>query len=728
MNGVRLLVRRDLRRATSNVVVMIILTGLVVMPSLFTWFNVIANWDPFGNTQDLKIAVASTDEGYQSDLIPLRVNIGDQVISTLRANEELDWQITSEEDAIEGTRSEEYYAAIVLPPDFSTEMLTFYADGADRVGIDYYSNQKTGGVVTQITGQGADEVATQINQSFTATLGEAGMNIITSLSTFMDDADIQAVLSRLEAHVGAVGAQLRAGADTASMFSSLIASSTPLVSSASDMVDSTDGSLRDSEGTLGGGVEAARSLESTLDSATGSLGDALAAGAASYPALSAGADELFATLDEQSASTAAAITALADRVQTQTGQYRELRENLVTTVAPVTPEPARGALDAVVTRIDHAIARHQALHDRLETAAARVTEGTADVQTTRQEVGALIEEARSAVEGAQEAYTGSLRPQMDELATTLSSVGGGITSIGADLAAARSSLSGDADSLVGALTRAESTTTSVAQSFTEAADQFDDLAASLADARESGDLSDLSEVIGTDAHALATALSAPVELERTPVFPVVSFGAAMTPYYTVLGLWVGALLIAITVRSGTPEDSPVDGVPLTGTQIYLGRYGIVALLGFLQSSLVTLGNIFFVEVEPTHPFLLLVAGWVTSLVFTLLIYSFVAAFSNAGKAIGVLLLVIQISASGGGYPLQVLPQWFQSISPWLPATHAVDAMRAAIAGTYAGDFWISLLLLSLFLVPALGLGLVLRRKLINYNRELTAALESTKLM
>ena len=93
-----------------------------------------------------------------------------------------------------------------------------------------------------------------------------------------------------------------------------------------------------------------------------------------------------------------------------------------------------------------------------------------------------------------------------------------------------------------------------------------------------------------------------------------------------------------------------------------------------------------------------------------------------------LLLVVQISASGGAYPLEVLPGWFQAISPWLPATHAMNAMRSALAGTYHGDFWISLGWLALFLVPALALGLVLRRPLIGYNRNLKEALESTKLM
>src|SRR6478735_2705715 len=127
MRNILQLTLRDVRHATQNVMACIVLFGLVVIPSLFTWFNVIASWDPFANTKDLKIAVASTDAGYESDLVPIRINVGEQVLSQLRGNDQLDWVITDEHDAIDGTKSGEYYAAIVLPETFSADMLTFYA-------------------------------------------------------------------------------------------------------------------------------------------------------------------------------------------------------------------------------------------------------------------------------------------------------------------------------------------------------------------------------------------------------------------------------------------------------------------------------------------------------------------------------------------------------------------------------------------------------------------------
>lgn len=722
------LIRQDVSRAASNVMVMIVLLGLIVIPSVFTWFNVIASWDPFENTQGLKVAVASADEGYQGDLIPLRINVGDQLLSALRANEDLDWEITSTEDALEGTESNEYYAAIVLPPEFSTEMMTFYAGDSQRVGIEYHYNEKSNALAPTITQQGASAVATQINETFAATLGEAGLNIVSSLSEYLDDADTQAVLSRLEARVGDVATQLRSGADTAEMFTALVSSSKPLVSGASDSITASGRALGDASNAIGSGVDAATSLKSTLDSAAGSLGAALAASAESYQLVTTRADEVFASLDDLSGSAAGEIDALAARVQTQTDQYQSLRDSLVSTVGPLVPDTARGPWDLVVSRIDGAIAHQQALHDRLENVADQVAGDSAGIQGTRQEIMALVDRAESAVRGAEGAYTGSLKPKLDQLAGTISSIDSGITAIGDDLSDTESTLSGDVESLLSALSRAESTTTSVSNSLTDAAQRLDELEATLSDVRDSGDLGALTDLIDSDAQALATSLSSPVELERVPVFPVASFGSAMTPFYTVLGLWVGALLLAVAIRTDVPEDAVAERPNLTATQSYLGRYGVVALIGFFQSSLVSLGNILFVQVEPAHPFLLMLAGWVTSLVFTLITYTCVVAFGNAGKAIGVLLLVFQISASGGSYPLEVLPQWFQSISPWLPATHAVDAMRSALAGVYNGDYWVSLGLLSLFIVPALLLGLVLRRPLMGYNRSMTEALESTKLM
>ena len=722
------LIRRDLRRATSNVMAIIVVFGLVIIPSLVTWFNVIASWDPFSNTSSLKIAVASADEGYQSDLVPIRLNLGEQVLSALRGNDQLDWVITTEDDAVDGAKSGEYYAALVLPKSFSADMMTFYVDGAETTDIAYYTNQKKNALAPKITDQGAEGVSAQISEVFTKTLGEIALGVMSSVSDYLTDDDTQAALARLESRVAAVSTQLRSGAGTADMFTALIETSLPLVDSASALVAATGASFDDASDAAGGGLEAAKSLNSTLGSAAQSLAAAIASTIDGYTAVGDSIDDLFTQAGTLSASQAAALDTTAEAVQQQIDGYTAVRDDLDTNVRPLLPETAQDGLDDVIARIDDAIARQQSVHDALVQAADDIEAGAASAQESHNRITAALEGAQAAIEDAKTSYEESLKPKLDQLSSTLATIGSDIDGIREDLGSASSRLSGASGDVRSVLQGGAETTAGISEALTSTADKLDELQSALAKAADTGDFSEISEVIGADPAVLATSLAEPVRVDRIAVFPVAAFGAAMVPLYTILALWVGALLMTVAVRVDVnAETLPGEPEP-TPTQKYLGRYGVFAVLGLAQSTLLLLGLELFVQIQAVHPLLLLLAGWVTSVVFTLIIYTAVVAFGNAGKALSVLLLVIQISGSGGAYPLQLLPQWFQSISPFLPATHAINAMRSAIAGVYAGDYWISLGLLAAFIVPALLLGLVLRRPLMSSTKRLSEALESTKLM
>lgn len=728
MSVILRLVGRDVRHATQNVMACIVIFGLVVIPSLFTWFNVIASWDPFANTSNLKVAVASTDTGYESDLIPVRINVGEQVLSALRANDDLDWVITTEDDAIDGTKSGAYYAAIVLPQSFSADMMTFYVDGAEHTDIALYTNEKKNALAPKITEQGADGVSAQITETFTKTLSEIALSLLSSLSDFLTDDDTQAALARLQARVASLTTQLRSSAQTADMFSALFDSSIPVVNSASGLVGSAGAAFSDASDAVGSGSDAVDSLGSALRTATQGVSDALSATVNSYNAVGDRIDDLYVDMDSLSGDRVTVLTDLAARVQDQVDRYRTIRDALDTEVRPTLPEAAEGALDTVIAALDDAIARQQAVHDSLVQAAQDIQDDNASEQGSHQEILGTIADAKTAVQNAQSAYADGLKPQLDLLSSTLSRLDSDISIVSDDLADVSSSLSGSSDSVMTAIDRGKTIADGISTSLGELADRFDELDQALGTATDTGDLSELRDIIGGDPGVLATSLGEPVRVDRTAVFPVAGFGAAMAPLYTILALWVGALLMTVTIRVDVNHNTLSGTSELTTTQKYLGRYGIFGLVGLAQSTLLTLGLILFVRIEPAHPLLMILAGWIISLVFTLIVYTAVVAFGNAGKALCVLLLVIQISGSGGAYPLQLLPDWFQNISPFLPATYAIQALRSAIGGVYAADFWISLLLLALFIVPALLLGLVLRRPLIAYNRGMSEALESTKLM
>lgn len=741
MSGITDIFRGDLRAVRRNVMTSVVVFGLAVIPMLFAVFNVLASWDPFSRTDALKIAVASTDKGYESDLAPLTLNLGDQVLSQLARNDQIDWTVTDSDDAVEGTKSGEYYAAIVLPEDFSTSMLTFYVSGTDPVQLDLYTNEKKNALSTVITSQDAEGVISQINDTFTETISSVGLGVVSSLSDYLNQDDTKAAVDRISARVENIGVQLHAGAQSVRGLTGLLDSTAPLLSGAGDIARAAGAQFSDTDSDGGDGADATSGLDSTLRSATAALEDALDSTADSYGAVSDRLDDLFDSAGSTSDSTAATFSSLADRVGQQTDGFRAVRQTLDDTVGAALPDAAQAGYDRALAGLDAAIDRSGDLHDRLAQTAQDITDGNASAQNSRQEVRDALDRAKGAVDGAVTAYRQDLAPQLSQLGGTLDDLGDSIGTVRDDLAGITAGFQDSPGSLQDTLDRARAATVAIADKLDEHADRFDELQDALATAGQTGDFSRLAQIVGSDPEALASQLASPVTVERDPVYPVASFGAGMAPLYVTLSLWVGAVLTSVFVRprvegaagdlstaAGKDAGETAPEPVYTRTQAYLGRFGIFALIGLVQSTLVALGMIVFVQVEAVHPFLLFVCCWVTSLVFMLIVYTLVLSFGSAGKAVSVLLLVMQVSGAGGAYPLPLLPGWFQALSPWLPATHAIDAMRSAIAGVYHGDLWIELGILLLFTLPFLLLGLVLRRALDGYNRTTNAAIEKTKVM
>ena len=148
----------------------------------------------------------------------------------------------------------------------------------------------------------------------------------------------------------------------------------------------------------------------------------------------------------------------------------------------------------------------------------------------------------------------------------------------------------------------------------------------------------------------------------------------------------------------------------------------------MQGLIICLGDLCFLNIQCCHPFLFVLAGCFASLVYSLLIYSLTVTFGDIGKAIAVILLVIQIGGSGGTFPIDVTPTFFRTINPFLPFTFVVNAMRECICGSYGSDYWIDLLKLSVYIIIALVIGLLIRipfRKPISFFNE---RLEDTDVM
>lgn len=723
MRNVFEIVRNDWRVIRQNTMSGIMVFGLVLIPLLFTCFNVLASWEPFDNTDRLKIAVASDDRGHRTDIGAIDLNLGDEVLSKLSRNHKIDWTITDSSDAIEGTKSGDYYAAIVLPENFSSELMTFYVQGTTAPKLKLYTNEKKNALSSIITTKGASGVIQEIDKSFTQVVASVGLGAVTSLDQFLNTADTKQAIARVQNRVDDTAMRLRSGAQTARSLSSLVSTTVPLVETAESILDTAGARMGDLTNSAGDG-NAASDLKAAVDNVRGAVSTALDATLTSYEGVRGRVDELLDGSENTRGATADTLAAMATKFGQHADRLSELRNRLEATVGAAIPGAAKPGYDRATSDLNASIARTRGLQDSFSAVAADLR-GGGDSKTSISQAKDAFTAAIAAVQNAKNSYEENLRPQIDQLSEPVSRLGDDIQVIGQDIQGVRETLTG---SPVDTLRKTSAATLALSTRFDDLAGRFDMLHNALEEAKNSGDLSRIAEVIGDDPSALAAQLATPVEVEEDPVFPVQSFGAGMAPFYAALSLWIGALLTSVLIRTEVRSRREEDGEDYSRVEKYFGRFATFAGVGLIQSTLMVLGLLVYVGIEPVHPFLMLLAGWMISLVSMIIIYSFVFTFDNAGKAIGVLLLVIQVSAAGGAYPLPLVPQWVQNISPWMPGTYAIDILRSSIAGIYENDFWKQLFVLLLFAVSSLILALVFQRVFERGINQMRGAIADTKVM
>ncbi|MCQ9168158.1 YhgE/Pip domain-containing protein [Corynebacterium amycolatum] len=769
MRNVLEIVRNDFRVIRQNTMTGIMVFGLVLIPLLFTCFNVLASWEPFENTEKLKIAVASNDRGHRTDIGAIDLNLGNEVLSKLSRNHDIDWRITDSNDAIDGTKSGDYYAAIVLPENFSTELMTFYVRGTKAPKLTLYTNEKKNALSSIITGKGASGVIQEIDKNFTQVVASVGLGAITSLDEYLDTSDSKQALTRVQNRVDDTAARLRSGAQTARSLSTLVETTVPLVETADSILENA-GARMDILRNGSGDGNVAGDLEAAVGNVRGSVSTALDATQASYEGVRDRVNELVDGTQATSGATADTFDAMAAKFGQQADGLTAMRDRLEDTVGAVVPSVAKPGYDHAISDLNTSIARTRGLQESFSAVAADLRGGR-DTGSSISQAKDAFTAAIAAVENAKNSYEQNLRPQIDALSEPVSRLSTDIEVIGEDIRGIRGTLSG---SPVDTLRKTSAATMGLSNRFDDLAARFDEIHNALEEAKDTGDLSRIAEAVGDDPSALAAQLAAPVQVEEDPVFPVQSFGAGMAPFYATLALWIGALLSSVLIRTtvrsrdgqkvGDDEaehvvsdealddaqsdaaaevgdDADAEAEKSSDQQInaaqtddytraekYFGRFATFATVGLVQATLMVLGLQVYVGIDPAHRFLMLLAGWIISLVFMMIVFSFVFTFDNAGKAICVLLLVMQVSAAGGAYPLPLVPQWVQNISPWLPGTYAIDMFRSSIAGIYEADYWKLMFMLALFIIPSLILALGLQRIFEKGINDIKDAIGETKVM
>ncbi|WP_405323872.1 YhgE/Pip family protein [Methanobrevibacter sp.] len=231
----------------------------------------------------------------------------------------------------------------------------------------------------------------------------------------------------------------------------------------------------------------------------------------------------------------------------------------------------------------------------------------------------------------------------------------------------------------------------------------------------------LGGITGIDEDTLGDYFLSPVELERNELFPVNSYGSDVSPFYLVLSMWVGAVITCVMMKPGTSQ-----GTKYSPFEMYFGKLLTYIIMSILQAC-VTIIGCYLLGIQILNPILFIASCILVSMIFMILIYSIISAIGTVGKAIGVVLLVLQISATGGIYPIQIMHPFFRALYPYMPMTYGITLVREAQLGTVWSNYIPALAILLAIGFVTIIAAVIIKEKLDKPSHYFEEKLEESKL-
>ena len=726
MKNVWKIFQRDMMRVRNNVIALVVIIGISVVPCLYAWFNIAASWDPYSNTGNLKVAVASADEGYEGSLIPIEINIGDKVLSALRENTQMEWVFTTEEKATSGVKSGKYYAAIVIPKDFSNKMMSVFSEKVEKPEITYYSNAKENAIAPKVTDKGAGAVQRQVNEVFIETVSDTTLTVLQAVSNMTQASGAETIVGNLNTNLNQIAGDLTASAGLLESFSDMTGSAQKLLNSTTEFLQTVLQQTKESRQTFQETSKTFSGLDDSMDAAADSVGTALKSAENVYDQMDQVISGAFSDESADAQQIASTLDTLAGQVGNVVTAYTSVRDS-VAAVADKYPETSP-LVDAIVVRMDTSIQQQKNLQSKLQDSAKGLRDATTDLGTARSELKDLAAKNRENMSGVSASYKSSVQKSLNQLSASLTSSKQEISSLLSQLDQSANGIYKLTDTADSDLSEIQKVLGDSGELLAEASDRIADTTAKLDEMETSGDFSELEALISGDKSAISTFLAAPVSLDTHKIYEIANYGSSMAPFYSVLSIWIGGIVLVAMLKVNVSENCTKGLKNVKLHQIYFGRFITFMIVGLFQSTLIALGDLLYLGIQCEHPFLFLLGCWFSSLVFVNIIYTLTVSLGDIGKAVSVILLVVQVAGTGGTFPIEVAPSFFRAVYPLLPFTHSMAALRETVGGMYGMNYWIDLGKLAIFLGISLIVGLVLRKPIIKANDAFTEKLEETKLM
>ena len=713
---------RDVKRIAKVSPAWLVVVFLIVLPSIYTWFNVIGFWNPYENTGNMRVCVVNEDKSVEDETLG-HLDLGAQIIGELESNDQLGWFFVDREEAMREVESGEAYAAVVIPEDFSTDMTTILSGDFQRPQIEYYVNEKLGPVAPKITDTGATTLDTTVNDAFVSTVSATVASTI--------DEKLAESKGDLETAKGSAVSKLEQGsagvADAREALSNLATSADEAIGK----VDLAKQSLSDAKNAavlLSSGLGQASAITGEVNTGlvtfSTSMGTVLDHGSTLLSQTSSQTNSAIGQTANGIVAAAGSVDAALERGQAVVQENAQIIGVLRTLQQSLPDGEGKQAIGNVISDLETKNAQSQQTLDGLATLSSDTSALATSVSDASGSVDTAVQQTLGAVDGYRSTLSTTTIPAISSGLGDMGTAANGLSTTVSNQVLLIDQTSAVLDDLKTTLGLSADALRQTDELLSGLQGDLDTMKTDLAALGTSDALGDLVGEDGIDPEKIADFMLSPTQVETEELYPLNAYGSAMAPLFINLTLWIGVFMLMVIMRIEVDDESVRN---LSITQRFFGRWLLLAIMVSLQA-IVCCAGCLFIGVQTTNAPAFFLTAVLCSLAYLSIQYALSTTLQHVGKALCVILVFVQIPGATGLYPIEMTPSFFQAVYPLFPFTYGIGAMRETISGFYDGAWMHDAGILLLFLVVFLAIGALARPYLTNLNHLFARQIEESDIV
>lgn len=700
MKNILKIYKEDMKKIFTNYAALIVFIALSILPSLYAWFNIKASWDPYGKeaTSQIKIGVVNKDKG--AELKGEFKNIGNQIIDQLKENDVMGWQFVSEKEAVKAVEEGSYYAMITIPEEFSENILSLITDDIKKGKIIYTVNEKVNAIAPKITVKGATAVQENVNKTVIETVSDIVLSTAKDLGIEVEGQlpkldNLYDKLVEIQSKFKDLYETTDLAYDGVNKVADLVTNLQNDIPLITDTLNSTKGLATNLIDFISKSQTEINNIAPTIKTDIGLVRD-LADEVSSY------VDVVINAINTGSEN----ANVLLGNLNTKVSGLRDYLTSIRVLVEKINGHSQNGVLSDVLNNLITAENTLNQLYNEIESIKNSLANGNLIDTSKLENVKTVLNDVSNIAGNLYEKFDTEILGNINTILNTANDSAKSVLEI---LQRAQDKLPKVEEILttVSALCNKCNEGIKYAKDNLPRAEEIvNEVTSKVAKIKDSSDLKDLLKLIANNVEERSNYLTSPVELEENSLYPMRNYGTAMTPFYSVLALWVGmTLLVSMFSVEAHGEYNHME--------VYFGKLLLFLTIGMTQALIVSLGDLYLLKIYCVNPALFVTGILFTSVAFVAIVYSLVSVFGNVGKVTAIILLVLQVAGSGGTFPIQLTPKFFQIINPFLPFTYAISFARESIGGVVQSVLVKDIVIMLIYIVVSILISIFLKKPINN---------------